>query len=240
MSRHGGRNPSSMPRASLPAFNPDQVARIRQGKLTACLISASGIPPKPDSIRALRRTFKRLDGDGNVTGGVLVERVTHQVDVDGEKIKSKTVLTIRTVSDALWLGQLLEPHALLCGHRTAAELEQAWLKVHPRTERVRMITFSVGDVRDRDFFMDRTGGYTLSPALSVDREAPAITPDAQAWITRNARDKDELRLARERRGRKVRSLLIRLREAEKREDWPELAALAQQLVDIGYDLKKAA
>lgn len=240
MSRHGGRNPYSMPRASLPAFSWDQAALIRQGKLTACLISATGLPPRQDTVRALRRTFRKLDGDGNRLGGNLVEKVTDQVDQDGEKLKVRVVLTIKTVSDPLWLGQLLEPHALLCGYRAAADLEKAWLAAHPRTERVRLITFACGDVRDRDYFIDRTGGYTLSPSLSVDREAPAVTEDAQVWITRNALTKDNSRMAKQRTEECGRSLATRLKEATKRGDLAEIRKVRDEMDALIKNVEEAA
>ncbi len=151
-------------------FTAEQVRAIRQGKVTATLVSRHE-PLEPGSVRPLRRRRPCRCGEA-----VVVEQV---FDVRPHDERVQVLLTILEVRD-LELASLTVTDARLCGYRTATELRDAWRAEHPRTDLVRLVTFGLGDLRDRPRFLTSFpafSDYTQSPSEATPREPEALSED---------------------------------------------------------------
>lgn len=183
--------------------SPERVAglRTRSADVHADLVLPSlGLPSNSDlqaggALRFFVREFTAHDADGEAIG-VRRERV-NDVDLDGELCPA--MITILDVRRGVLVVELDEEDAKACGYRTAARLRMAWGDRHPRSLSCSVVSFMLGDVRDRPIFLQwsgRAGGdYTMSPSRALD-DAEALTQEQMAALANWNRQKDEGKRAR--------------------------------------------
>lgn len=171
-------------------FSRDEVAAIRSGKQTATLTPTTS-NLKAGSIRRLRRRYTPHDQDGNPLNPI-TETVCDLIDGDRKPI----VITILATTD-LNLTDLKQADATACGYKTLTGLKDAWKQRHRNTDTAKLVRFAIGDLRDRDQFLNwsgRPGGdYTTVSARANDRNAPVLTQAQLAPITKAARERDRAR-----------------------------------------------
>lgn len=222
--------------APIEPFTFKEIELIQKGKIKGCLITGSLRPPRPDQLKPLRKIVRVLDGDGNETGELQVERLAAPLT-----IRTVTPVIDLTIIEDVIIEQrvrrlaLRDEHARLCGRRDALELRDHWLTTHPRSPLVRLVTFAYQDQRDPAYFMARGNGYTTAPAQSIDREAQAVTGDALAWIGAQTRAKP---LSPMMATKQKRSLGIQLKEAPN--DPTELRRIAEDVSRLADELDREA
>lgn len=171
-------------------FTRDETALIRQGKITGAVIPASE-PITAGRLRNLRRRYVRHDEDGNAIG----EATATVTDTNADGERRPVVLTILSIVEQDLAEPIHLDIARACGYRSAAELREEFSARYPRTTRVKLVRFLVGDTRDRDRYLNWTGraggDYTLNPRRAMD-DAPALTEEQQARMTAEAHKRDEL------------------------------------------------
>ena len=82
------------------------------------------------------------------------------------------------------------------GYLTVAGLQEAWRAKH-RTPDCQLVRFQVGDLRDRDRFLNwtgRAGGDYVGNVHRAADDAAALTPEQLAPLTRAANERDRARL----------------------------------------------
>lgn len=214
--------------AAIPPFTRSQVEKIQAGAITGTLISATPRPPKLNTVRALRRIVRVLDGEGNQTGDFMIETLA-------------TRITITTVTDVLdVLFDLTVAHARVCGHRTPVQLRDWWTSKHPRIPTVRLVTFNVGDRRDQAPLLAYGAGATMNPTRSPDPTAPLVPYDATSMISNQATVLHKSMTERERRARKMRTLAARMKWAERENKPDELAQVRAELEALETEMREAA
>jgi hypothetical protein len=174
-------------------FAASQIKAIRSQKMTAVLVPVSE-RVRAGRVRVLRRwalpvlpappamrgrpaevlTFieARLD---------LVEEIEIVVaSLPGEE-PVPALITITAVCD-MWLDELTLTDAWHCGARTTAEMIAAWVGKHPRTRRVRLVTFELGDTRtDLPLLIGRGWpDYTHDPSRAMFAEPEPVSPGEHA------------------------------------------------------------
>ena len=227
--------------ATLGPFTDDQFQLIRTGRMTGWLITANQRPPKPGKLRPLRKLTIIRDGDGNPTGEIRPLRMTAPITITA--VSRPIDLTLQhdnlTIHTRPRLA-LTDQHAHICGHQTADQLRTTWQTRHPRTPIVRLVEFAYHDTRNPDYYLDTINGYTLTPARSIDPDAPTVPKDAQEWITRNANATDQARTTKTRQDQAARSLAIRLKDAGRRRDPNDIRAIAAAATQLADELEQAA
>lgn len=136
-------------------FTVDQVRSIRQGTVTAALVSRHE-KLKPGVVRPLRRRFIRHDENGDPLDTV-TETVTDPIPHTAERVP--VILTILDVRD-LELPELTLLEAKACGYRTVTGLIGSWRAQHPRVDLIRFARFALGDLRDRHRFLSAIPFHT--------------------------------------------------------------------------------
>jgi hypothetical protein len=172
-------------------FSRDEAAAIRQGKLTAALISTTS-KLKPDRTTMLRRRFKRHDSDGKELKGWATEVVA---DVSPEGDRKSVVLTVLSVNE-LHLDDLTQQDAEACGFRTLPGMKDNWRQHHRGAEMVKIVRFAVGDLRDRDRYLSRPsrsgGDYTSDRHRAID-DVAVLTDEQLKPFVAQARERDKQR-----------------------------------------------
>lgn len=167
-------------------FTQEHLAQVRAGKITAILVAAPRRrrAPRANTTQALWRRYRILDDEGVVIGhksGVVYETP------EGEAARPAKV-TIRDVQTKTPLDKLTDADARSCGYETADALRDAWKQKHPRTPLVHVVRFTLGDVRDRDQFLQygglAGGDYTMSPSRALDSDAPIVPASELARYTK--------------------------------------------------------
>jgi hypothetical protein len=223
-------------------FSRDQAALVRQGKLTAALVPTSQ-QIKADRTRPLRRRFMRHDADGAEQG----ETVQTVEDISPEGDRKPVVLTITSVTET-HLDNLTLSDAKACGFQTLTGLKDAWRSKHPRTLVVKVVRFQLGDIRDRDRFLNWTGraggDYTGNRHRAAD-DVAALPAEQLAPLTKAANERDRARAksGSQRRRDEMAALADRwreeLRESPNREVARSLRAIEHQLAALDRKLKAA-
>jgi hypothetical protein len=189
-------------------FSQEQVAQVRAGRITATLTTATRRPPKPNTTQILWRRWRVTDDDDNTIGwdsGMVYDQVRDPITATTLQIPAK--ITIQAVQKKVIVDKLTDLDAHACGYKTTQGLQDAWLAKHPRTPLVHIIRFAIGDVRDRDQFMQygglAGGDYTMSPSRALDRDAPIVPrSDLELYAKQNTeryakQRKDKVLIARD-------------------------------------------
>lgn len=172
-------------------FTREQVALVRAGRITATIIPATRTPPRPDTIQPLWRRHTRHD-ENNTPIDTISEIV---YDVQGDRPDEPIRLTIQAVkTTGIEFVDQSDAHA--CGYKTANALRDAWLAEHPRTFMIRVVRFTVGDLRDKGRWIGWTGraggDYTTNPRRAAD-DAEALQASDVALFAKQAREQDRRR-----------------------------------------------
>lgn len=169
----------------------DEYVKVRSGSKTGHLMPANRTLAL-DTLRRLYRRYEHHDADG-ASLGYVTEAAT-----DSETPVVITIMALEVVdvmalvaparkTDPRMLGV---PDAKCCGYRTVTGLREWWVGKHPRSPLARLVRFQVGDVRDRDRFLQRYvsqgGDYTFSHSRAID-ELPALSPAELAAHARAGR-----------------------------------------------------
>lgn len=137
-------------------FTLAQVAGIRAGRVRATLIRP-GDPARVGSVRRLRQRYVRHDEDGAVAG-IATEQLPFVLTILGTRISPVQLLDVNV--------------ARVCGYRTRDLLLSAWRERFPRMDVAQVVSFSLGDLRDRSRYLNWTGGaggdYTYNPQRAMD------------------------------------------------------------------------
>jgi hypothetical protein len=183
-------------------FTPQQIRAIRQRKQTAVLAPRTE-RIRAGSVRVLRRCEvtaaiarrpARSGPSREVSAWIearldldpAVETVC-DITPDGEIVAVVfTVLAVEDVAlEALTLG-----HARACGFRTAGECRAAWLAEHPRSDRVRLVFFALGDVRDQPLLLSKGWpDYTIDPSRAMRGEPEPVSRGEQMRLAGDARQR---------------------------------------------------
>ena len=87
--------------------------------------------------------------------------------------------------------------ARACGFRTPALLREDWKLKHPKADTAQLVWFSLGDVRDRDRYLQRWiwkgGDYTQDRHSAVD-DLPALSPEELAEVAANNHQRQTARV----------------------------------------------
>lgn len=133
-----------------------------------------------------------------------------------------------------------------CGHKTVTDLQEVWFERHPRSPRVAVVWFALGDWRDRNIYLNWTGrgggDYTKNASRAMDRDAPALTDEEMAQLSSVNRQKDEGRRARvaaalaaetpSQRVQRLNQATARLGAAARREIRQELRIIEQRVTRL--------
>ena len=127
--------------------------------------------------------------------GVEREYVTETWDGETHRLQA-TIVLVETVD--LYEGKGLSAAlARGCGYRTIGLLKEAWMRSHPRSPFAKAVYFALGDVRDRNLFLQRDvwrgGDYTTSMSDSVIDDLPALDPAEIRALAAHNRQKDAAR-----------------------------------------------
>ena len=140
-------------------FSTSQCRSIRQHRMHAVLVPTSE-RVQAGRVRLLRRRATP-DEDGHPRPGETVTDTTP----DGERVA--VVFTILAVRD-LELAELTLQIARACAFRTTVGLIEAWRAEHPRSPLARLVSFELGDLRDRPRFLSRGWpDYTNDPSRAM-------------------------------------------------------------------------
>ncbi len=198
-------------------FTAAQVRAIRQGKMTAALVTCSEVV-RVGSLRLLRRCEVTAQlarrPAGHPTRREVSAYVEARLDLDpaievvcnttpaGERVA--VVFTVRTIKD-LELAELTSADAQKCAYRTPHELRAAWLAEHPRSACARLVGFALGDWRDRRPLLISAGwpDYTRDPSHAMfdepepisRREQSLLAADAQQRFARHQADRSRAQMA---------------------------------------------
>ncbi len=156
---------------------------FRQVVRTGASVPADSQLHRGGVLRPLRREFVVHDQYGDA---VEIRRdKVRDVGSDGET--KDAVITVLAVERNVPVDELDLAVARSCGFRTAAGLREAWYARHPRSPLCHVVTFAVGDVRDRPRFLTSTrsmrwgpgkkGGSPLGDYCGTQRQA---SDDAEA------------------------------------------------------------
>lgn len=130
--------------------------------------------PQVGRLRYLWKEFQEHDADGTPIGK------------RREQAGQVTILRVEGPFDIPELGLDV---ARGCGYKTAVSLQEAWQARHPRSPRVAVVWFALGDWRDRDLFLNYSG--TAGGDYCVDDQTEALTK--RGWLSYDQiRDDDEL------------------------------------------------
>lgn len=155
------------------------------------LPSDSRVRERP--LRPLVREFVAHDADGNE---VETRRERVRDVVDGEL--RPAVITVLDVERNVAVVEVGREVASACGYKTAEGLRDAWFARHPRSPLCTVVSFALGDVRDRPLFLNWTGraggDYTLNRSRAID-DAEALTPEQLAALSSWNKQKDQARRA---------------------------------------------
>jgi hypothetical protein len=194
------------------AFAPERIRAMRQRPTAVYLALVRTSEEFPSDVierqplRGLFRESVLRDDDGNVLG-VTRERV-NDVDEDGEL--RPAVITVLSVERNVEVAEIAQTTAIACGYKTTDELQNAWFGRHPRSPTCHLVTFALGDVRDKPRFLTSTsvmrwgpgkkggsplGDYTTNPRQAAD-DAEALTDEQYATMAAHNRQKDAARSAR--------------------------------------------
>lgn len=126
------------------------------------------------------------------------------------------------------------------GYRSASpqpDLVAEWQEAHPRTLLDRPVWLCSFKIVEPVRLLAQRGDYTSVPALALKDELPAV---GEGWLKRFAKDAAEKRPTSLYQERYTRSLGIRFKDAARRGDLLELAAVHSELGEMLERLKEAA
>ena len=183
-------------------FSALEVARIRQGRMTAVLAPVSE-RVRAGSVRLLRRrgVSTELPAAPAATGPArevlayiearldLTETVEPVCDVAANGDRTVVLLTVLAIRD-LEPAELTLANARACGCRTLAELQAAWSSAHPRMSHARLVWFALGDLRDAPLLIARGWpDYTHDPGRAMFAEPEPVSPQEHARQASDARQR---------------------------------------------------
>lgn len=174
------------------SFPPDRVSELRKrgsGQIGGVLT----LPSEQINVGSIRHYYRWIvtHNEEGAPTGVREEIVNDVVGVTRELRPARlTVLALDRVEVHAELAttgyrQLDIKVAIACGFKTAKLLRDDWDTRHPRSELAQLVWFALGDVRDKDRFLNRYvhrgGDYTGDRSAAVD-ELPALTAEQLAAL----------------------------------------------------------